>query len=35
MDHALSLPIHHRLYPEHMDYICQQLDALFAEMQGS
>ena len=29
MDHSLSLPIHHGLEPEHMDYICEQLDALF------
>ncbi len=29
MDRALSLPIHHGLDPEHMDYICEQLDALF------
>ena len=30
MDRSLSLPIHHGLEPEHMDYICEQLDALFA-----
>ncbi len=29
MDNSLSLPIHHGLEPEHMDYICEQLDALF------
>ena len=29
MDRSLSLPIHHGLGPEHMDYICEQLDALF------
>ena len=29
MDNSLSLPIHHGLDPEHMDYICEQLDALF------
>ena len=29
MDRSLSLPIHHGLDPEHMDYICEQLDALF------
>ncbi|MXV98789.1 MAG: aminotransferase, partial [Acidimicrobiaceae bacterium] len=29
MDRSLSLPIHHGLGPEHMDYICEQLEALF------
>ena len=29
MDRSLSLPIHHGLAPEHMDYICEQLEALF------
>ena len=29
MDYSLSLPIHHGLEHEHMDYICEQLEALF------
>ena len=29
MDRSLSLPIHHGLGPEHMDYICEQFEALF------
>jgi CDP-6-deoxy-D-xylo-4-hexulose-3-dehydrase len=30
MERALSLPIHHGLGPEHLDHICEQLDALFS-----
>ncbi len=29
MDHALSLPVHHGLNTDHMDYICEQVDAFF------
>jgi CDP-6-deoxy-D-xylo-4-hexulose-3-dehydrase len=34
MDRALSLPVHHGLESEHMDYICEQLDDLFATLAG-
>jgi CDP-6-deoxy-D-xylo-4-hexulose-3-dehydrase len=30
MDTAMSLPIHHGLGDDHMDFICEQLDELFA-----
>ena len=30
MDRWMSLPIHHGLGREHLDFICEQLDALFA-----
>jgi hypothetical protein len=30
MDRSMSLAIHHGLEPEHMDFVCEQLDALYA-----
>ncbi len=35
MDTALSLPVHHGLNADHMGYICEQLDALFAHFGQS
>ena len=29
MDRGMSLPTHHALLPEHTDYICEQIDALY------